>query len=283
VPSAVLLLNAPDRSGIVAEVAAFVAGHGGNIIHADQHRDESAGRFRQRIEFDLEGFGLAREAIEPAFAPIAEKYDMHASVHFSDAVPRIAIMASREPHCLVDLLDRVAVGDLVADVRAVIANVPDHEAISEFHGVPYHYLPVTAETRDEQEAQVLEVLDREQVDLVVLARYMRILSEGFVERYRRRIINIHHSFLPAFPGARPYHRAYDRGVKLIGVTAHYVTADLDEGPIIEQDVARVSHRESVHDLVRKGRDLEKVVLARALRFHLEHRTIICGRKTVVFA
>jgi formyltetrahydrofolate deformylase len=238
--------------------------------------------FFQRVEFDLDGFGLARDEIGPAFAPVAADLGMDYRVAFSDDVPRVAVLVSREPHCLVDLLARWAAHEIAADVRVVVSNHPDHEATARFYGVPYHHLPVTPDTKPAQEAAMLAVLDEHAVDLVVLARYMQILSEGFVARYPNRIVNIHHSFLPAFVGARPYHQAHARGVKIVGVTAHYATADLDQGPIIDQDVVRVSHRDTVADLIRKGRDLEKVVLARAIRAHVEHRVLVYGNKTVVF-
>jgi formyltetrahydrofolate deformylase len=207
---------------------------------------------------------------------------MHWSVRFSDVRPRVAIFASREPHCLTDLLARWSIEELPAEIPAVISNHEDHRAIAEHFGVAYHHLPIGADGKAAQEQRALALLQAERVDLVVLARYMQILSPAFVDAFRDRIINIHHSFLPAFAGARPYHQAHERGVKVIGATAHYVTAELDQGPIIEQDVTRVSHRDTVEDLVRKGRDLEKVVLARAVRRHLTHRVLIYGNKTVVF-
>ena len=282
VATAVFLITCPDRPGLVAAVANFVAAHGGNILHADQHTDGATGVFFQRVEFDLDGFPLPRAEIATAFAPIAHDLGMQVRVAFSDDVPRVAILASREPHCLTDLLARRAAHEIDADVRMVVSNHPDHAATAEFYGVPYHHLPVTRATKPAQEAALGELLAAEAIDLVVLARYMQILSDDFVARYPSRIINIHHSFLPAFIGARPYHQAYARGVKIIGVTAHYATAELDEGPIIDQDVVRISHRDAVEDLIRKGRDLEKVVLARALRAHLEHRVLVYGNKTVVF-
>lgn len=281
--TAVFLITCPDRPGLVAAVANFVAGHGGNILHAEQHTDASTGVFFQRVEWDLAGFPLARDEIGPAFAPVAEALGMDVRLAFSDDVHRVAILASREPHCLTDLLARWSAGELpAAEVRLVVSNHPDHRETAAFHGVPYHHLPVTPATKPTQEATLRRLLDDEGIDLVVLARYMQILSDDFVAHRPNRIVNIHHSFLPAFVGARPYHQAHARGVKVIGVTAHYATAVLDEGPIIAQDVTRVTHRDSVDDLIRKGRDLEKVVLARALRAHLEHRVLVYGNKTVVF-
>ncbi|HEX6312756.1 MAG TPA: formyltetrahydrofolate deformylase [Acidimicrobiia bacterium] len=281
-PTAILMLSCRDQVGIVAAVAEFVARHGGNIIHADQHTDQEEGVFFQRIEFELDGFALARDEILPAIVPLVARYGMDCRLQFSDEVPRIAVLVSRQSHCLYDLLARWGTGELPAEIPLVVSNHPDHAVAAEHFGVEYHHLPVTPETKPGQERAVLALLERHDIDLVVLARYMQILSASFVERYPNRIINIHHSFLPAFAGGRPYHQAYDRGVKIVGVTAHYVTAGLDEGPIIDQDVVRVSHRDSVADLVRKGRDLEKVVLARAVRTHLSGRVLVYGNKTVVF-
>ncbi|MGE3329287.1 MAG: formyltetrahydrofolate deformylase [Acidimicrobiia bacterium] len=281
-PRAVLLLSCPDARGIVRSVAEFVERHNGNIVDAEQHTDIASGVFFQRVEFDLDGFDLDRREILPAFDSVRERFAMDVAVKFTDERLRIALLASKQGHCLHDLLVRWKAGEIDADVRAVIANHPDHADFCRFVGVAHHHLPVTPGHRAEQEAQVRAVLEAEQVDLVVLARYMQILSPELCAAYPNRIINIHHSFLPAFVGAKPYHQAYERGVKLIGVTAHYVTADLDQGPIIEQDVARASHRDGADDLVRRGRDLETIVLARAVRAHLEHRVLVYGAKTVVF-
>jgi len=280
--TAILLLSCPDQVGVVAEVAGFVARHGGNIVHAEQHTDAADGVFFQRIEFELAGFNLARDAIEPAFRPVAERFGMRVALRFSDRPTRVALLASKQPHCLYDLLTRWRTGELAVDMAAVVSNHADHAEVARWFGVPFHHLPVEPGAKEAQEAAVQQVLRAATVDLVVLARYMQILSPEFVAAWSDRLINIHHSFLPAFVGARPYHQAHDRGVKIVGVTAHYATADLDEGPIIEQDVVRVSHRDSVEDLVRKGRDLEVAVLARAVRAHIEHRVLVYGRKTVVF-
>jgi formyltetrahydrofolate deformylase len=241
------------------------------------------GIFFQRVEFDLDGFTLGRDEISPTFAPVAARFDMRCDVRFSDDIPRVAILVSKQPHCLHDLLGRWQSGELRAEIPVVISNHPDHHDAVRFNRAAYEHLPVDPADRAAQEAALLDVLADQRIDLVVLARYMQILSPGFVQRFPSRIINIHHSFVPAFVGAQPYRQAYERGVKLIGATAHYATEELDEGPIIEQDVARVSHRDSVEDLVRKGRDLETVVLARAVRAHLENRVLTYGRKTVVFA
>jgi formyltetrahydrofolate deformylase len=281
-PTAILLLSCPDQKGVVAEVAGFVYRHGGNIVHAEQHTDRNEGVFFQRVEFELDGVDLGRDEIAPAFQPLADRFGMHVDVRFSDQRTRLAILASKQPHCLYDLLTRWRTGELAVDVPAVISNHPDHAEAAEWFGIAYHHLPVTPDTKPEQEAKVRAVLEANAIDLVVLARYMQILSPDLVGRWPNKVINIHHSFLPAFVGARPYHQAHDRGVKIIGVTAHYATADLDEGPIIEQDVVRVSHRDSIEDLVRRGRDLEVAVLARAVRAHVEHRVLVYGRKTVVF-
>jgi formyltetrahydrofolate deformylase len=278
--TATLLITCPDRPGLVAAVAAFLAERDANIVHADQHVDRSGGLFVQRVEFTADGHDL--EVLATEFGDVARHHDMTWDLHTSDVAPRVAILASREPHCLVDLLGRWDAGSLPGAPVLVISNHPDHAGIVGHYGIPYHHLPVRPETKAEQEERMLGVLADADVDLVVLARYMQILSPAVVDAYPGRIINIHHSFLPAFAGGRPYHQAHDRGVKVIGATAHYVTADLDEGPIIDQDVTRVSHRDDVGDLIRKGQDLEKVVLARAVRLHLERRALIVGTKTVVF-
>jgi formyltetrahydrofolate deformylase len=282
-PTAILLLSCPDRPGLTAAVTDFVFRHGGNIVRAEQHVDEADNVFFQRIEFALEGFDLSRDDLAARFAPVAEPLAMDWQLRFSDDHARIAILVSQQSHCLDDLLARWHAGDLGgAAIPLVVSNHPGHGERVAFMGPRYEYLPVTRETKADQEARVLALLDEHAVDLVVLARYMQILSPRFIERYRNRVINIHHSFLPAFVGARPYHQAHDRGVKVIGATAHYATEDLDEGPIIEQDVMRVSHRDSVDDLARRGRDLERIVLARGVLAHLEHRVLTVGRKTVVF-
>jgi formyltetrahydrofolate deformylase len=280
--TAVLLLSCPDQKGLVAAVSDFLYRNDGNIIHADQHTDAEEGIFLQRVEWELEGFGIARAEIAGAFRPIAERFGMTWSLHFSDYVPRIAVFASRQPHCMFDLLARRRMGEFRAELPLVISNHPDLRPTASGFGAEYHHFPITPETKDAQEAAIIETLEVQRIDVIVLARYMQVLGDDFVGRYPNRILNIHHSFLPAFAGGRPYHQAYERGVKVIGATAHYVTAALDQGPIIEQDVARVSHRDSVADLVRKGRDLEKVVLARAVDLHLRNRIVVYGNKTVVF-
>jgi formyltetrahydrofolate deformylase len=279
--TATLLLSCPDRPGLVATVADFVFRNGGNILHADQHIDTSEGVFFQRVEVDLDGF-LPRGEIEEAFAPIAERCSMRTAVRFSDEVARIAILVSKQPHCLFDLLGRWQAGELQAEIPLVVSNHLDHADAVRLAGPVYQHLPITADTRAEQERGLLDHLRRHEIDLVVLARYMQVLGAPIIDAYRGQVINIHHSFLPAFTGGDPYRRAHERGVKLIGATAHYATEDLDEGPIIEQDVVRVTHRDTAADMARKGRDLERIVLARALRAHLEHRVLTYGNKTLVF-
>ncbi len=280
--TAVLLLSCPDQRGVVAAVADFIAQHGGNIVHAEQHTDDVEKVFFQRVEFELDGFGLGRDEILNAFSTVSSRFDMSVDLKFTDTLPRVGILASKQSHCLFDLLSRWRSGELPAHVAVVIDNHPDHADLVRHMGVPYVHLPVTPESKEAQERALLDELREQSVDLVVLARYMQILSPLVVNAYRSRIINIHHSFLPAFIGANPYRQAHDRGVKIIGATAHYVTEELDEGPILDQEVSRVSHRDSVADLTRKGRDLETIVLARAVRAHLEHRVLVYGRKTVVF-
>jgi formyltetrahydrofolate deformylase len=281
-PTATLLVSCPDQKGIVAAVSAFLYDNGGNIIHADQHTDLEEQVFLQRVEWELDGFGLDRDEIAPAFTPIARRFGMDWRVRFSDVRPRLAVFVSRQGHCLYDLLARWSDGELACEIPLIVSNHAEPAAAAEAFGVGFHHLAVTADTKEAQEAKALDLLVAEDVETVVLARYMQVLSPDFVARYPNRLINIHHSFLPAFTGARPYHQAHERGVKVIGATAHYVTSELDAGPIIAQGVAPVSHRDSVDDLVRSGRDLEKVVLARAVRLHLEHRVLVYGNRTVVF-
>jgi len=280
--TAVLLLSCPDRRGLVAGVSDFIFRNSGNIINADQHTDPEEAIFLLRIEWELEGFGIRRQEIAGAFRPIADRFEMTWDLRFSDYVPRVAIFVSKMEHCLYDLLWRRRTGEFQAEIPLVISNHPDLQPVAESFGVDYRCYPMTSETKAAQEERILEKLEEQRIDLVVLARYMQILSPELVNRYPNRIINIHHSFLPAFAGARPYHHAHERGVKIIGATAHYVTQVLDQGPIIEQDVVRVSHRDSVADLIRKGRDLEKVVLARAVNLHLRNGILVYGNKTVVF-
>jgi formyltetrahydrofolate deformylase len=280
---AVLLLSCADRPGIVRSVAEFVEQHGGNIVDAEQHTDTASGVFFQRVEFDLAAFDVPRTEILAAFESVRSRFGMAVSLRFRDVLVPTAILASKQAHCLTDLLGRHRAGELSFDLRLVAGNHDDHRDLCEFHRVAFHHLPVAPGQRESQETALRTLLREHEIELVVMARYMQILSEAFCAEYPSGIINIHHSFLPAFIGARPYHQAHDRGVKLIGVTAHYATADLDQGPIIDQDVARASHRDSVDDLVRRGRDLEVVVLARAVRAHFEHRVLTYGQRTVVFS
>lgn len=280
--TATLLISCPDRKGLVAKIANFIYSNGGNIIHADQHTDFSAGLFLNRVEWQLDGFNLPRDVISPAFEAIAKPLEAKWEIHFSDTVPRLAIWVSKQDHCLLDLLWRQQAKEIPAEIPLIISNHTQLKYIADQFGIDFHHIPITKETKAEQEAKQLELLDKYQIDLIILAKYMQILTPEFVSKFSQ-IINIHHSFLPAFPGANPYQRAYSRGVKIIGATAHYVTADLDEGPIIEQDVVRVSHRDDVSDLIRKGKDLERLVLARAVRLHLQNRVLEYDNRTVVFA
>ncbi|WP_408648773.1 formyltetrahydrofolate deformylase [Tumidithrix elongata] len=289
VATATLLISCLDRKGLVAKIADWLFSHGGNILHADQHTDAIAGLFLMRVEWELDGFNLTRSEIIPAFAPLAETFDAQWEIHFSDHVRRIAIFVTKQDHCLYDLILRQRSGEIPATIPLVIGNHAELESVAHNFGINYHHLPITPETKEVQEAAQLALLQQYKIDLVVLAKYMQVLSPAFLAKFPQ-VINIHHSFLPAFPGANPYQRAYKRGVKIIGATAHYVTQDLDEGPIVEQDVIRVSHRDSVADLIRKGKDLERIVLARAVRLHLENRVLVYGSsansglnlRTVVF-
>jgi formyltetrahydrofolate deformylase len=282
-PTATLLFSCPDRRGLVAKVANFIYSNGGNIIHADHHTDFNAGLFLTRIEWQIAGFNLPRELIAPAFEAIAQPLKATYEIHFSDAVPRIAIWVSRQNHCLLDLIWRQQAGEFSAEIPLIISNHPDLESIANQFGIAYHYLPITKDNKQAQQERQLELLQEYKIDLVILAKYMQIISPEFIDRFAsHNMINIHHSFLPAFVGANPYHKAYDRGVKIIGATGHYITAELDAGPIIEQDVVRVTHRDDVDDLIRKGKDLERIVLARAVRHHLQNRVLVYGNKTVVF-
>ena len=281
--TATLLVCCPDRKGLVAALAQVLYGHGANILDADQHTDPVAGQFFQRIKFDMSELHTDRRSLETAVAEVAERFSM--SWRLSDRLHRYktAIFVSKYDHCLYDLLLRQKSGELATDIPLVISNHPDLEPVARQFDIPFHHLPIIKDTKAEQEAAALALLAQADVELVVLARYMQILTDDFLKAFTGHVINIHHSFLPAFMGSKPYHRAFQRGVKLIGATAHYATAELDEGPIIEQDVVRCSHRDSVEDLVRKGRDLEKVVLARAVRWHLDDRVLVYDNKTVVFS
>ena len=279
-PSAVLLIDCPDRKGLVARVSGLLYGRGANILHADQHIDRDFGLFFMRVEWELNGFDL--DAFRAAFTSLAAELGMRWKLSSNAHRPRMALFCSQYLHCMADLLHRWRTGELVCEIPVIVSNHRAVENLARFYNVPFAHVPVAAETRAEAEVQQLELLEQHGVELVVLARYMQILSPAFVARYPAAIINVHHSFLPAFTGARPYHAAHARGVKLIGATSHYATAVLDDGPIIEQDVARISHRDQVEELVARGRDLERMVLSRAVRWHLDRRILCYGNKTVVF-
>ncbi|MFA5323218.1 MAG: formyltetrahydrofolate deformylase [Smithella sp.] len=280
--NAILLLSCADSKGLVAKISDFIFRHNGNIVHADQHTSKAEKLFFMRVEWELNGFSLGREEIPAAFMPLVKQYKMKWDLHFNDYVPRMAIFVSRHMHCLHDLLLRRHMDELAADIGAVISNHDDARDLTEQFGLQYFHFPVTEKSKKQQEKKALNLLREMKIDLVVLARYMQILSGDFLKYYPNKIINIHHSFLPAFAGRNPYQQAYDRGVKIIGATGHYVTAQLDEGPIIAQDVVKISHRDAVPDIQRKSKDLERVVLARALRLHLDHRILVYGSKTIVF-
>lgn len=280
--SVVILIHCKDRKGIVARVSGFIHDFGGNILDSDHHTDEETNDFLMRMEFATEGLQIPPDEISAAFAPIAKIFEMRYEVHHSSHRTRVGMLVSKQDHCLADLLQRHRRDELRIDVPVIISN---HDTCAEWahlFKIPFVVLPVTKETKPQQEQQVISALKSHRVELVVMARYMQILSADFLAQIGSPVINIHHSFLPAFIGANPYRQAYERGVKIIGATAHYATQDLDEGPIIEQDVIRVGHRDTVDDLVRKGRDLEEIVLARAVRRHIEHRVLVYGKKTVVF-
>jgi formyltetrahydrofolate deformylase len=280
--SAILLIHCPDRKGIVAGISSFLYAQGANILHADQHQDNDLGLFFMRVEWDLADFALDDAGFHKSFQPLADSFQMDWRLAYSAARPATAIFVSQHQHCLLDLLYRYAIGELRCHISLVVGNHSTARELAGFYGIPFHYVPVDAANKAQAEEAQLALLEEHGIELIVLARYMQVLSPVFVARYRQHIINVHHSFLPAFSGARPYQAAYHRGVKLIGATSHYVTEVLDDGPIIEQDVVRVSHRDQVSDLVEKGRDLERMVLSRAVRWHLEHRILHYAGKTVIF-
>ena len=280
--TATLLITCPDTKGIVAAIADFLYQHNANILHADQHLDSENNLFLMRVEWDASNFNLTEAAFEQAFEPIANKFKMHWQLKLSQHKTRVAIMVSQYDHCLADLLHRHKSGELACDIPLIISNHRDTEALAKFYGIDFHYIEVNKDNKSMAEAAQFKLFADYNIDLIVLARYMQILSSGFVTRFPQQIINIHHSFLPAFIGARPYHRAFERGVKLIGATSHYVTEVLDEGPIIEQGIDRISHRDQVEDLIQKGRDLERVVLSKAVRWHIENRILLYANKTVIF-
>jgi formyltetrahydrofolate deformylase len=278
-----LVLSCPDRVGIVAMVSNFISSHGGSIADANQHSDPVTGRFFMRVEISAATLPFTLAQLQEAFAPIAASFQMDWEINDSSRPKRVVLMASRESHCLADLLYRFHSKELFCDIPCVISNHDDLRSMVEWHGIPYHHVPVDPADKSPHFAEVNRLINDYEADVVVLARYMQILPPDLCDRYPHRIINIHHSFLPSFAGAKPYHQAHDRGVKLIGATCHYVTEDLDAGPIIDQDVTRISHRDLSEDMVRLGRDVEKTVLARGLRWHLEDRVLVHGNKTVVFS
>lgn len=278
--TATLLINCPDRKGLVARVSGLLYDHGANIVHADQHQDHEESLFFMRVEWVRDGFDF--QGFHGAFEPLAGELEMTWRLENSLTPPRVAIFVSQHLHCLADLLQRHSAGELPCEIPLIVSNHPEARPLAEFYGIPFHFTPIVSGWKADVERRQLEILDSHNVSLIVLARYMQILSPEFVARHPHRIINVHHSFLPAFVGAKPYHQAFHRGVKLIGSTSHYVTEILDDGPIIEQDVTRISHRDQLEDLVEKGRDLERLVLSRAVKWHLEHRILRYGVKTVVF-
>jgi formyltetrahydrofolate deformylase len=281
-PTATLLVSCPDRKGLVAALAQLLYDHGANILQAQQHTEAASRTFCQRIHFETDDLDIGRDELSELLRIECGRYAMRWRLTYSDRLKRVAIFVSKFEHCLYDLLLRHKLGELPCAIPLVISNHPDLESVSDSFGVPFRVFPIRPDTRPDQELKELALLDELGIDLVVLARYMQILSGDFVARYPERVINIHHSFLPAFMGARPYHQAYERGVKLIGATAHYATLDLDEGPIIAQDVVDCSHADTVGELARKGRDVERMVLARAVHAHLEDRIVVAGTRTVVF-
>lgn len=281
--TAKLLLHCPDQPGILAEVTDFITVNKGNIIYLDQYVDHVENIFFMRIEWELESFLVPQEKIEDYFETLyAQKYGMSFRLYFSDVKPRMAIFVSKMSHCLFDLLARYTAGEWNVEIPLIISNHPDLQHVAERFGIPFHLFPITKETKEEQEKKEMELLAKHKVNFIVLARYMQVISEKMIDAYPNRIINIHHSFLPAFVGAKPYHAAFERGVKIIGATSHYVTTELDAGPIIEQDVVRITHKDTVQDLVNKGKDLEKIVLSRAVQKHIECKVLAYKNKTVIF-
>ncbi|WP_294619392.1 formyltetrahydrofolate deformylase [uncultured Bacteroides sp.] len=281
--TAKLLLHCPDKPGILAEVTDFITVNKGNIIYLDQYVDHVENIFFMRIEWELENFLVPQEKIEDYFETLyAQKYGMNFRLYFSDTKPRMAIFVSKMSHCLFDLLARYTAGEWNVEIPLIISNHPDLQHVAERFGIPFYLFPITKETKEEQEKKEMELLAKYKVNFIVLARYMQVISEKMIDAYPNRIINIHHSFLPAFVGAKPYHAAFERGVKIIGATSHYVTTELDAGPIIEQDVVRITHKDTVQDLVNKGKDLEKIVLSRAVQKHIERKVLAYKNKTVIF-
>lgn len=281
--AAILLISCPDQKGLVAAVTDFIFTNSGNILHLDQHVDAEAGVFFMRVEWDMTSFIIQRHELHSAFDFVARRFNMNWELHFADTKPRMAVFVSKQAHCLYDILSRWQAGEWQVEIPLIVSNHADLKPIVEQFGLPFHEFKVTKDNKAAQEAAQIALFKEHNIDFVVLARYMQILSEDFVAHYPNRIINIHHSFLPAFAGAKPYHAAHARGVKIIGATSHYVTADLDAGPIIEQNVTRVSHKESVKDMIRRGQDVEKLVLSQAIWHHIQRRVLVYNNKTVVFA
>ena len=281
--TAKLLLHCPDKPGILAEVTDFITVNKGNIVYLDQYVDHVENIFFMRIEWELKDFLVPQEKIEDYFATLyAQKYGMNFRLYFSDTKPRMAIFVSKMSHCLFDLLARYTAGEWNVEIPLIISNHPDLQHVAERFGIPFHLFPITKETKEEQEKKEMELLAKHKITFIVLARYMQVISEQMINAYPNKIINIHHSFLPAFVGAKPYHAAFERGVKIIGPPSHYVTTELDAGPIIEQDVVRITHKDTVQDLVNKGKDLEKIVLSRAVQKHIERKVLAYKNKTVIF-
>ena len=282
--TAKLLLHCPDKPGILADVTDFITVNKGNIVYLDQYVDHVENIFFMRIEWELECFLIPREKIEDYFRTLyAQKYEMDFQLYFSDVKPRMAIFVSKMSHCLFDMLARYTAGEWNVEIPLIVSNHPDLQHVAERFGIPFHLFPITKETKEEQERKELELLKKHRITFIVLARYMQVLSERIIDAYPDKIINIHHSFLPAFVGARPYHAAFERGVKIIGATSHYVTTELDAGPIIEQDVVRITHKDAIEDLINKGKDLEKIVLSRAVQKHIERKILAYKNKTVIFS
>lgn len=278
--TAILLISCPDRKGIVAEVANFLYKHNANILHADEHQDSELSLFFLRVEWEMNDFALDKEEFNKLFSPLAKDFNMDWKVTYSADKQKVAIFVSKEDHCLTELLYKYKSKELDCDIPLIISNHPDSKALSQFYGISFQ--EVSSEDKSKAEKEILSLLRENNINLIILARYMQILSDDFIKEFDNPIINIHHSFLPAFLGAKPYHQAYQKGVKIIGATSHYVTKDLDQGPIIEQDILRISHRDNVSDLVQKGKDIEKVVLSRAVKWHLENKILVYSNKTVIF-
>lgn len=280
--SAILLLSCGDRSGLVSRISHFVFERGGNILELDEHVDSNEKHFFVRIEWDLKNFSIPASEIANAFAPLAKEFNAEWEINFTGKNLRVAIFVSKYDHCLQEILWRQRLGEFNIDIPLIVSNHEDLKPLAEYYGIPYHVFPITKDNKKEQEKKELELLKENKINTIVLARYMQILTPQLINVYPNKIINIHHSFLPAFSGSNPYKQAYERGVKIIGATSHYVTEDLDDGPIIEQDIIRISHRNTVSDLIRKGRDLERLILARAIYYHAHHRILVFGKKTIIF-